>query len=122
MIEITFVCIAIVTLIFLYSLYRLMFLKPKENTIGTWKTALFLTILSSLFFFGYFTLTLGSIGTQQVITDGIVEFVSTDNSYMVLFNIMPLVLVMYLLQWLFCIIEILRGISFFGRGRMSFDN
>ena len=122
MIEIAYVCLALLVILWLFSIYRLMFLKPREDTLASWKMGLFLGILATLFFIVYFVLSLGAIGVEQTITDGTVSFVQQDNSYVQLFNLMPLALGVLMLEWLFCVIEILRGISFFGRGRMTFDN
>jgi len=121
MIEIAYVCLALLVIVWLFSIYRLMFIKPKQDTLSSWKIGLFLGILASLFFIVYFTMSIGSIGVTTTLTDGTVEFVQQSNAYVQLFNLMPLALAVLMLEWLFCTIEILRGISFFGRGRMTFD-
>ena len=119
MIELALACLALLIIIFLFNVYRTMFLKPNENTIATWKTGLFLIILSSLLFFTYLTLTIGSVGIEQTINDGTTNFVVQSNDYMQSFNLMPLASAVFLFQWLFFAIEVLRGISFFGRGRLD---
>jgi len=119
MIEIALGCLFLLLLLFLYTIYRTMFVKTKTETINTWKIGFFIIIISTLLFVIYFTTTIGLIGQQQTITDGITDFVVNNNSYMLSFNLMPLATAIYFLQWVFFAIDILKGISFFGRGRLD---
>ena len=107
--------------LFLYQVYRALFVKDVENMIAKWKIALLLLIISSVLFFVFFTTAIGELGMEQTISDGYDTFVIKSNSYMQAFNLMPLVVGVYAIQWLFFIIYILQGFSFFGRSRMSLE-
>ena len=116
--EIALVSFIGIIIVFLYSVYRLMFIKDTPDMIEKWKIALMLIIISSVLFFLFFTSALGEIGSAQTITTGDEIFTIQSNSYLQAFNFMPLVSAIYLIQWLFFIINILQGFGFFGRKRM----
>jgi len=116
---IALICFFAVIILFLYSVYRIMFVKEKPDMIAKWKVALIVIIISTIFFFIYITVAIGEIGIQQTITDGTDTFVIQSNNYLQAFNLMPLVVAIYSLQWMFFVISILQGFSFFGRQRMQ---
>jgi len=121
MIEIAWICLAGLIIISLFTIYRLMFIKPGKEFIGSWKTGMFLLIIASGFFFIYFILTIGSVGLEQTITDGTINFVVDNNDYLPLFSLMPIAQVIFFMQFIFFAIEFLRGMQFFGRSRITFD-
>lgn len=107
-----------IIVLFLYSIWRLMFVKETPDMIAKWKIALMVIIISSIFYFVFITVAISDIGIAQTITDGTDTFIVTKNDYMLSFNLLPLVTAIYLLQWMFFVINILQGFSFFGRTRM----
>ena len=117
--EIALISFIGVIIVFLYSVYRLMFVKDKPEMIEKWKISLMLIIISSILFFLFFTSAIGDIGVAQTITAGTETFTIKSNNYLQAFNFMPLVSGIYLLQWLFFIVNILQGFGFFGRKRMQ---
>jgi len=115
---IALICFILIIALFLYSVYRIMFVTEKPDMIAKWKVALMVIIVSTIFFFIYITVAIGEIGVQQTISDGTDTFVVQSTSYLQAFNLMPLVIAIYGLQWMFFVISILQGFSFFGRKRM----
>ena len=116
---IALVCFFAMIILFLYGVYRLMFVKDTPDMIAKWKIALMLIIISSIFFFIYITVSIGEIGVQQTITAGTDTYTIQNTSYLQAFNLMPLVTGIYSIQWLFFVISILQGFGFFGRQRMQ---
>lgn len=117
--EIALVSFGGIILVFLYSVYRLMFVREQPDMIEKWKVAFMLIIISSILFFIYFTASIGEINSVQTITSTGETFTIQSNSYMQAFNFMPLVGAIYLIQWMFFVINILQGFGFFGRKRMQ---
>jgi len=117
--EIALITFVGIIIIFLYSVYRLMFIKDTPDMIEKWKIALMLIIVSSILFFVFFTSAIGEVGVAQTITSESDTFVVQSNDYLQAFNMMPLVSAIYLAQWMFFVINILQGFGFFGRKRMQ---
>jgi hypothetical protein len=111
-----------IILLFLYSVYRIFFVIDTPDMIAKWKIALMLIIVSSLFYFIYITTAISDLGLQSTISAGEEVFITTSNSYMLFFNLMPLITAVYLIQWLFFVVNILQGFGFFGRSRMKLHN
>lgn len=121
MIEVAFVCLAIVALLFLFNVYRLIFVKPEKSFLGNWKVGLFSMILATLFFTTFFILSIGSVGVETTITDGVTNFVQKNTGYELLFALMPFASALYFMMWAFFAIDVLRGFQFLGRKRMTWD-
>lgn len=125
MIEVIYACMFGVFALFLFSVFRLMFKKnnvQNQDMFSNWKFGMFVIILSSLTFFLYFTLSIGSIGIEQTMNVSGEIISIQSNSYIQVFNLMPLVSAIYFMQWILFAIEILYSLQFFGRQRMNFNN
>lgn len=109
--------------LFLFNLWQLLFLNPKqeEDEVGfrKWRIGLFILALSSLCALVYFSGSISLIGEQQTLTDGTDTWTYTNNDYKEAFTYLPLVIAVYSIQWLFLFIQILQGLKFFGTNRSN---
>lgn len=120
--EILLITLALLIIFFLYNVWQLLFIgKDQVMGLDKWKISLFILALSSLVFFLYITSALSSLGEKQTLTDAYGEtWVQTSNTYAEAFAYLPLIIGMYLAQWMFTLMQIILGFRMFGgRDRMQ---
>jgi len=127
MIEIAYITLFAMIILFLYNLYLLFFSKPNENenpikVLNSWKKSLFVFIIALILFFLFFGSSMNAI-TQSTTTidigDGSPDITYTNHDFLDAVTFTPLMGVLLVLNFFILIIQVFQEFRNFGKTKFS---